>query len=477
MSALPPTAALSRRGSFAEDGSNKRTRGAQDDSVTSPRAQEAASPSAGSPEAQLAALQQQFLALFQRTQEQQAQQQAQAHQLQEAVKQIAAHQQQQLAHPPPLPAAHQPLQSALPLGADALAGQLALAMAAHQPLTLQPFGGEGNTAGIQAHNWLRDTELVFAERLAAVGPALFTDARRVAAASAALRGAAANWYSTLAAKPLNSWADFKAALLNRFQPRNAALLVEKQLEAFVAAAERGRERHTARTLEEYTAKFLEYAGQLPDTMLPPRARMRMYGRGLPIRGRELIAKADREALAPVGAKPIDLNAVIDQVLQRTAEREAIGGALAASGDAMDLSHVALDQVRHEFGVSAELAQQLYLADAEGWSERDTSGTVTAAQGSSSYTSANDTVALAAAVNALRVDVAALSRDRISPPVKSAVPASLREARIAAGICVKCGVTPYSRGRQGHNASTCQLPVNLTKLPSASSAAKSKQDFQ
>ena len=474
MSALPPTAALSRRGSFAEDGSNKRTRGAQDDSVTSPRAQES-SPTAGSPEAQLATLQQQFLQLFQRTQEQQAQQQAQAQQLQEAVKQIAAHQQQQIAHPSSMSPAHQPLQPALPLGADALAVQLALAMAVHQPLTLQPFGGEGNTAGIQAHNWLRDTELVFAERLAAVDPALFTDARRVAAASAALRGAAANWYSTLAVKPLNSWAGFKAALLNRFQPRNAALLVEKQLEAFVAAAERGRERHTARTLEEYTAKFLEYAGQLPDTMLPPRARMRMYGRGLPLRGRELIAKADREALAPIRAKPIDLNAVIDQVLQRTAEREAIGGAPPFSGDAMDLSHVAVDQVRHEFGVSAELAQQLYLADAEGWSERDTSGS--SSQGSSSYTPASDTASLAAALNALRVNVAALSRDRISPPVKSAVPAALREARIAAGICVKCGVTPYSRGRQGHNAGTCQLPVNLTKLPPSGSAAKGKQDFQ
>ena len=482
MSSLPPTAGASRRGSFAEADSNKRSRGAQDDSAASPRGQDS-SASPGSAEAQLAAMQQQLQQLYQQAQAAQQQQQLQQQQLQQQALQLASQQQQlQLAHASPASPAHQLQPPPAPLAPqpDALAGALAQALALNQPFALQPFNGEGNTAGLQANNWLRDTDVVFAERHALVGP-LLTDARRIAAATSVLRGAAASWNSTRAAT--HTWAAFKAALLERFQPRNAALLLEKQLESFVAASEPHRDRKTAQQVEAYTAKFLELSNALPDTMLPPRARLRLYERGLPFRGREITAKADSDALAPTNAKPIDLSAVINLVLRRAAEREQIG-APPVHSDPMDLSRVALEQAQHAFDIDAALAQQ-YLAPAEGWSERDTSSSTAQGSSASIHTPTSHTAALEAQIAALSLQVNALSRDRSSAPMRESVPPALREARIAAGICVKCGVAPYSTGRHGHNARTCQAAVDLTTpVPRTAKSGggggargKPRQDFQ
>ena len=434
----------------------------------------------GAAEAQMAAMQQHYQQQLQQMQ-QQAQQQQQ--QLQQAQQLLATQQQQlqQLAHAspaspaPPLqsPSAHQP--ALLAPQPDALASALAQALALNQPFTLQLFNGEGNTAGLQANNWLRDTEVVFAERYALVG-SLLTDARRIAAATSVLRGAAASWNSTRAAT--HTWAAFKAALLERFQPRNAALLLEKQLESFVAASESNRDRKTAQQVEAYTAKFLELSNALPDTMLPPRARLRLYERGLPVRGREITAKADSEALAPSNAKPIDLSAVINLVLRRAAEREQIGAPHGHS-DPMDLSRVALEQAQYAFDIDAAQAQQ-YLAPAEGWSPHDTSAS--SAQGSSGYAPTNSDSSLEAKVNALLLQVSALSRHSVSPPVKLAVPDALAEARKAAGVCIKCGVKQYSGGKLGHNSRTCQSAVDVTTpAPKASGGGgargKPQQDFQ
>ena len=68
------------------------------------------------------------------------------------------------------------------------------------------------------------------------------------------------------------------------------------------------------------------------------------------------------------------------------------------------------------------------------------------------------------LEAAQLQLSALSRDRQSPAVKKAVPQELVDARAALGLCIKCGVEPYSRGGNSHNARTCKQPADLTTYP-------------
>ena len=330
---------------------------------------------------------------------------------------------------------------------------LARALAAAAPLLLPPFDGAGNTSGVAAQAWIRQVERAFAQRRSEAGH--LTEERALTAVGAVLRGEADNWYASLSPAP-TTWDGFKAALLKRFQPANAAIIHERQIKKFVALQVSARERHTTQSLEKYTALFQQQASMIPSNMMDARTRLLLYADGLPKESRKITQRADEDFLE--SGTPIVLNNVIDKVLKRSAQNEAVGAHAAPRGDSMDLSIVELCE--RNFGLSTAEALA-YTDKQEGWPEYDTDlPTSGGSQGPSSVSLAD----LQRQLAATQLQLSALSRDRQSPAVKKAVPQELVDAREAAGLCIKCGVEPYSRGGNGHNARTCKQPADLTTYP-------------
>jgi hypothetical protein len=353
-----------------------------------------------------------------------------------------------------------------PPGEAGIAEAIGRALAAAAPLNLPLFDGAGNTSGIAAHAWLRQVERAFAERLATAGQTALSDGRCIAAASAALRGAAEAWYSALPQPPA-TWTAWKAALLSRFQPANARLLIEGKLQALVEATAKFRERLNANGLDRYTAQFQQLAGQVPEEMMTERAKVLLYARGLPQRMRELVAQEEEQAFD--SKKPMELNAIAAKILKRAAIRETaassagsshtLGTGSSPSTDAMDLS--AAELCRRAFDLSAAEARD-YLEPAEGWAPHDTSpsyGPSSVGAGES-----GPAFALQQQVNALQAQLAALGsagRRSVQPVVKKEVPEQLAADRRAAGLCIRCGVAKYEAGGKGHNSRTCKLPSDTT----------------
>jgi len=65
-----------------------------------------------------------------------------------------------------------------------------------------------------------------------------------------------------------------------------------------------------------------------------------------------------------------------------------------------------------------------------------------------------------------------------PPTRRAhdVPEPLAKARMSHGLCVKCGVVPYTPGREGHNSNTCKAVADKVRWPQGMSE-QDKQVFQ
>ena len=389
-----------------------------------------------------------------------------------SIEQVYHHLQQQISslaeqrqHPPSS-------SSSLPPSTEAMTVAIARALAANSPLALPLFDGSGNTSGIAAHSWLRQAERAFEERESIAGP--LSDGRRIGAASIALRGAAETWYSSLPQRP-TTWDAFKRALTSRFQPASARLLIEGRLQTLVDATSKIRERLNTQGLERYTAQFQQLANQIPSEMMLERTKVLLYAKGLPARMRELVMQAEESAHE--SGKPLELNTMADKILKRAAARETASGSNSVQsagshtdGDAMDVS--AVDLCCRAFGLSAAEAER-YLEDSEGWASHDTSSSNAARQpsGSSSYTPQSAgrdedaqqqlAASLTRQVNALQVQLAALSRRTISPPVKRDVPELLATERRTAGLCIRCGVAKYEAGGRGHNSRTCQAPVDTS----------------
>jgi hypothetical protein len=366
--------------------------------------------------------------------------------------------------------------------AAGMADAIGRAIAAAQPLALPLFDGAGNTSGIAAHAWLRQVERAFVERQASAGQSALSDARCIAAAAAALRGAAEAWYSALPLPP-TTWDAWKAALLSRFQPANARLLIEGKLHALVEATAKFRERLNANGLDRYTAQFQQLAGQVPAEMMTERAKVLLYARGLPQRMRELVAQEEEQSFD--SKKPMELNAIAAKILKRAAIREtasssagppasASSGSNAGADDAMDLS--AIELCRRAFELSAAEARD-YLEPAEGWAPHDTTP---AGSGSSCGPSSARTSELEQQVHALQAQLAALGpvgRRSVQPVVKKEVPEQLAADRRAAGLCIRCGVAKYEAGGKGHNSRTCKLPCDLSTPASIGAKRAGLQVFQ
>jgi hypothetical protein len=342
-----------------------------------------------------------------------------------------------------------------------LAQQLAQALASAAPLTLPLFNGAGNASGLAAHSWLQQVERAFEERVLVAGP--LGDGRRIHAAGVALRGGADIWYSSLAQRP-TTWAGFRSALLARFQPAGALLLIEAQLDALSAAAAKMSSRLNTQGLTRYTTEFQQLANQIPAGVMLERTKIMIYRKGLPMRLQEIILLEDEKANQ--SGQPMELNKIADRLLQRAATREsasgASGGSSHHSSDAMDIS--ALDLCCQTFGVSAVDAAQ-YLEPSEGWASHETSGQRAApASSSSGHQLGVHALSQAASeqrIHALEMQLAALGRRSVAPPVKRDVPDQLAAERKTAGLCIRCGVAKYEAGGKGHNSRTCQAPVDKT----------------
>lgn len=408
---------------------------------------------------QLAALAQQ-LQQQQQTAQLAAQQQLQQ-QMQAAIQQMQAQLQQQLAQQSgPSPSPHAPLPS--PSSAAAFSPlALAQAVVATQRVELESFSaGTGNTAGIAAHNWLRDADAAFDEQSLLLGGAALPDAFRIAAARRALKGAAATWWhNTPVPQRPTTWPAFKTALLARYQLAGAEQRLEAELRAYVKAVATRRDKHTASSLDKYTAAFQERAQQISDRVLEPRARLLLFADGLNLRGRELAQKADTEALKK--GVHADLPKLIGEVMQRAVDKEMAGGSASSSGDAMDLSSV--QAMAHTFGLGdADARRYVAIAEAEGLQEYDTDDSPAPAHAASALEQARQTIAN------LEHSLAALSS---SGPKRAAgnVPADLAKARRDLKICIKCGKQPYVEGRHGHKSTNCTGREDVTTWPSAAGA--------
>ena len=344
-------------------------------------------------------------------------------------------------------AAHSP---AAPATVADLTASIGLAFATASSLPAIPtFDGVGDTSGLAAHAWIKQFELILDARSKLGIPT--PEEQVVALARIAMRAHALSWLTSLPSYP-TTWAAFKSALLERFQPASAQRIIEARLDALVEAAIKIRDRLNSQGVQLYTHRFVQLANQIPSTDMLDRTKITSYAKGLPSRLREFIIQQDERARS--GATPLTLQLVIDLVGRRAASRElaldhTYGGHSAKPSDAMDLSSV--DLCSRVFGLSVAEAQT-YLDPAEGWAPHDTNDT----PGASSSTGVDpQLLAMQQQLNAL------MSRRSLSPPVKKDVSDQLVNARRAAGLCIKCGVVKYEPGGKGHNSRTCKAPMDTS----------------
>ena len=413
------------------------------------------------------------------------QQQAQAHaqqqlQQQQFMEAMMAHQQQQLTAV---------LQQQAASGAPPATAQLLALSSLGQ---LRSFNGRVDANGLAAREWLTHAEHHFSAREHAVGVDLAQgDAYRVHAARNALTDDALRWLSALP-QPPTTWTAFRDAFLQRFSSVPAVQVREAQLQRFVDAARRIRDKLSVEGIQRYTTLFLQHAGEIPAERMTEATKRTLYAQGLPARYAETVLIEDAKP------QPPPLHEVAQAVLSKATLKAyaATGGAPASfagssassssqarSPDAMDTSLDAIALCAAQFGVSRAEATA-YLAESEGWAPHDTAGSPTAS--SSPPPPAAQTPALSTDMQQMERLLAAFAarlddkagrpqsqRRHLPPPIRGEVPEALVAARKAAGLCVRCGVAKYGPGAHGHNARTCKAPVD--KSTSAVDGRK-KADF-
>ena len=404
-------------------------------------------------------------AILMQQQQQMQQQQLQQQQFMEA---MMAHQQQQWA----AVLQQQAASSAPPATAQLLAlsslGQL------------RSFNGRGDANGLAAREWLAHAEHYFGAREHAVGAdAVQGDAYRVHAARNALTDDALRWLSALP-QPPTTWAAFRDAFLQRFSSVAAVQVREAQLQRFVDAARRIRDKLSVEGIQRYTTLFLQYAGEVPAERMTEATKRTLYAQGLPARYAETVLIEDAKAQPPPLheiAQAILSKATLKAYAATGSAAASYGGAAssssapARSSDAMDTSLDAISLCATQFGVSRAEATA-YLAESEGWAPHDTASSPTASssppppatQTHSSSTETQQMERLLAAFEARFADKAGRpqsQRRQLPGPIRGDVPEALVTARKAAGLCVRCGVAKYGPGAHGHNARTCKAPVDKT----------------
>jgi hypothetical protein len=242
-----------------------------------------------------------------------------------------------------------------------------------------------------------------------------------------------------------------------------------RLERLAAVAARGGRRMDFDSLRRYATRFQDAAALLPAVRVPDCVKAHIFARGLPDEARKVALAALQDADDP--AKPLpSLAEVAQRVIAKATLRHSAGalahstGADAATGgrDAMDLTATAAS-VGGGHAASAEDWDFLFPGSIPGGAEHED---------------------LAAAATRSRDRAHSPNRDRtargrsgrVPSDVANSVPAKLAEGRVAAGLCVRCGVAKYTPGRQGHNSIVCRAPVD-TSTTVESGKAKAGLNFQ
>lgn len=406
--------------------------------------------------------------------QQQQQMQLQQQQFMEA---MMAHQQQQLTA-----VLQQQVASSAP---PATAQLLALSSLGQ----LRSFNGRVDANGLAAREWLTHAEHHFGAREHAVGvnPAQ-GDGYRVHAARNALTDDALRWLSALP-QPPTTWAAFRDAFLQRFSSVPAVQVREAQLQRFVDAARRIRDKLSVEGIQRYTTLFLQHAGEIPAERMTEATKRTLYAQGLPTRYAETVLIEDAKAHPP------PLHEIAQAVLSKAtlkayaAAGGAVGPAAASSSttsrspDAMDTSLDAISLCATQFGVSRAEATA-YLEVSEGWAPHDTAGSSAASSSPPPAAMRASTVEtqqmerLLAAFEARMADRPSAGRPQsqrrnVPATVRTDIPEALVSARKEAGLCVRCGVAKYEPGGRGHNSRTCKAPVDKT---TSAADGKRKADF-
>ena len=337
---------------------------------------------------------------------------------------------------------------------------------------LKTFDGRAESTGLAGREWLTHAEHHFAAREHAMGiNAAQGDASRLHAARAALTDDALRWYSALpnADRP-QTWPDFHAAFLRRFSSVPAAQAREAQLQRFVEAARRIRDKLTVDGLQRYTTMFLQRAGEIPADRMTDATKRGLYAQGLPPRYAEYVLTEDAKP------QPLPLHTVAENVISKATLKTYAShgaGASAAShasqAEAMQVDAISLCAV--QFGVSREEAQR-YIEPQEGWAVHET--------GSSSASSPPATRLPEAYADAQMERLLAAIESRYGKPAAGAgapraqsqrrtvsdsarldIPKELANGRKEAGLCLRCGIAKYESGNGGHNSRTCRATVDKT----------------
>jgi hypothetical protein len=155
-----------------------------------------------------------------------------------------------------------------------------------------------DATGLAAREWLAHAEYYFTARESALGiDAVQGGPFRVHSARAALVDDALRWLTAMPQLPAD-WAAFRTAFLQRFSSVPAAQVREAQLQRFVDAARRVREKLTVDGLQRYTTLFLQQAGEIPSERMTDATKRTLYAQGLPPRYAELVLTEDAGANPP-----------------------------------------------------------------------------------------------------------------------------------------------------------------------------------
>jgi hypothetical protein len=365
----------------------------------------------------------------------------------------------------------------------ATAAQL-LALSALGPL--KAFAGHTDAAGLAAREWLAQAEYHFAARESALGvSAAQGDEFRVHSARASLTDDALRWLTAMPQPPV-TWTSFRTAFLQRFSSVPAAQVREAQLQRFVDAARRVRDKLNTDGLQRYTTLFLQHAGEIPAERMTDASKRTLYAQGLPPRYAELVLTEDAKAQPPALHEVAQLVLAKATLKAHAASASTAAAASPASGrsDAMDVD--AISMCAAQFGVPRDEAAR-YLAPGEGWAPHDTAGgsgaAAAAASPASSSSSGDDQLerllnALAARFGSSLGSSSAKARGQsqrrnVPSGVLADIPEELVKARKAAGLCIKCGVAKYEGGSSGHNSRTCKAPADRS---TSAEAGRKKADF-
>ena len=376
-------------------------------------------------------------------------------------------------------AAAAPPSSAVASGADLVALAAAVTAAQRPPLD-DKLRFAGNTAtGLVFDDWLEALEVHHtyygrtssADRIATTVALLHGTALKAHLQQSKELGAPAS-YDALIARLAKTW-----RLVLPFYTLHA------KLTALVA-------RGPAMKTDEYARAYSVLAGRIDDSQMNQFMKTHHFILGLRPSLRPAILAKEHATLA----------AAVAQVLQRDATQAAsssaaLGEASPTPSDtsaAMDLSSAELELLSGQ-----DRAACLAARDRSGLHLHGTPSSSSSASTPALGLSAVDVANLVASTVAAQLVAAGVlprpdgagDRRRVgsggggshrgpsqSPRAAREVPEPLARARIAHGLCVRCGVAPYTTGPAGHNSNTCKSAADKTRWPAGMSEAD-KQNFQ